>query len=88
MIISRNSRLGDFMCLSYTEHSGVLSSEDCHPDSDQLPGSAFNLSLSGPCVQALSAVSGVTSVMSAPVSHLISLTLVILMSSLHQYYYH
>jgi len=88
VIISRNSRLGDFMCLSYTEHAGVLSSEDCHPDSDQLPGSAFNLSLSGPCVQALSAVSGGTSVMSAPVSHLISLTLVILMSSLHQYYYH
>ena len=88
VIISRNSRLGDFMCLSYTENTGVLSSEDCHPDTAQVPGSAFNLSLSGPCVQALSAVSGAGvkwPVM--PASHLISLT-VILMSSLHHYYYH
>ena len=35
VIISRNSRLRAFMCLSYTEHPGMLSSEDCHRDSDQ-----------------------------------------------------
>ena len=35
VIISSNPRLWAFMCLSYTEHPAMLSSEDCHRDSDQ-----------------------------------------------------
>ena len=55
VIISSNRR--DFLCLSYTESQGLLSSQDCYTTSPSLHHSTFNISLAGPCVQALSAVS-------------------------------
>ena len=50
-----------FLCLSYTDSQGLVSSHDCPAPGGHAPHhaaaahSAFNLSLSGPCVQALSA---------------------------------
>ena len=52
-----------FLCLSYSESQGRLSSEDCEQSSQQ---STFNISLSGPCVQALSSVSRAPSLPSLP----------------------
>ena len=52
-----------FLCLSYSESQGRLSSQDCEVSDRQ---STFNISLSGPCVQALSSVSGASSLSSLP----------------------
>jgi len=85
VIISRNNRVNDYLCLSYTDSQGVLSSHDCHHH-DIPQHSTFNISLSGPCVQALSAVSGVVGVTPPPchVTTIISF-LLILLSSLYYY---
>ena len=57
VIISTDRR--QFLCLSYTESRGLLSSQDCSTSSP----STFNISLAGPCVQALSSVSMAVSTM-------------------------
>ena len=82
VIISRNNRYNDYMCLSYTDSQGVLSSHDCHHH-DTSQHSTFNISLSGPCVQALSAVSGSSRAIVTYVTIFISSLLTIILSSLY-----
>ena len=53
-IILSSHTSSQLMCLSYTENQGYLSSHSCHTE---LHHNTFNISQSGPCVQALSSVS-------------------------------
>ena len=67
---SRHHR--QFLCLSYTESQGRLSREDCKPAGGSRQ-STFNISLSGPCVQALSSVSGAPVLPALHLLHLLPL---------------
>ena len=53
-IILSSHTSSQLMCLSYTENQGYLSSHSCHTE---LHHNTFNISQSGPCVQALSSIS-------------------------------
>ena len=79
VIISRSNRDNDFLCLSYTDSQGVLSHHDCHHN----PRHSFNLSLSGPCVQALSAVSGAEQIVVTGRSLSVSTFFLLIISSLY-----
>lgn len=77
VIISSSStkHRSHFLCLSYSESQGRLSSQDCEPQggAQSSQHSTFNISLSGPCVQALSSVSRAPSLPSLPSLHLLQL---------------
>jgi len=84
VIISRSQRVNDYLCLSYTDSQGVLSSHDCHPHGTvQHQHSTFNISLSGPCVQALSAVAGANGQLLADVTIFSLCLITIILSSLY-----
>ena len=53
-IILSSHHSSQLMCLSYTDNHGFISSHSCHTE---LHHNTFNISQSGPCVQALSSVS-------------------------------
>lgn len=76
-IILSSHTSSQLMCLSYTDNHGFLSSHSCHTE---LHHNTFNISQSGPCVQALSSVS-LARHLAAPLTTVLILSLFSVLSS-------